>query len=119
LSTAPAHALSWTVVHEQLDQGTDFGAVYGPVTWSYGYWAASGNSTVILSLRSASGWSWQEFQSSYCPSQFPYCYFSGRIDVPSGFQLVQVVVSSQAADGVLWPNSGWVYLPVANLHCCG
>jgi hypothetical protein len=113
-----AHGATWTVTHEELTQGADFRPVSGPITWSYGYWAGSGNSTVIVTMRDArTGWAWKQVHSTYCPSQSPYCYSSGRVDVPAGFSMASVVVTSQASDGVSSPQSGWVYLPVADLHC--
>jgi len=113
-----AHGATWTVTHEELTGGADFSAVSGPVTWSYGYWAGSGNSTVVVTMSDArTGWAWKQVQSNYCPSQFPYCYSSGRVAVPTGFALASVVVTSQASDGVPSPQSSWVYLPVADLRC--
>ena len=113
-----AHGATWTVTHEELTQGADFRQVSGPVTWSYGYWAGSGNSTVVVTMKDArTGWAWRQVQSSSCPSQFPHCYSSGRVDVPAGFNMASVVVTSQASDGVRSPQSGWVYLAVADLRC--
>ena len=117
-SAGAARAASWTVTHEELTQGTDFRSVSGPVTWTYGYWAGSGNSMVVVTMREVgSGFSWAQVQSSSCPSQLPYCYASGHVAVPSGVRMTSIVVSSQPSDGVASPGSSWVYLPVADLHC--
>lgn len=85
--------------------------VAGTATRSYTYDAAPGNSVVVVAFRDTrNGWLWEQIRGATCPSAYLSCTFVGRVDVPPGFELLSLAVSTMASQGVAAPQSPWAIL---------